>query len=369
MKKLICIAVIAGSIATAVSCHKSITAPSGTTTLQLPATADRYYGSMVTQQNPGINEKAALGRALFYDGHLSLNNAISCASCHKQSLGFADNAQFSTGYEGKLTSRNSKGIVNLMGVDSFLGPDFAGNGVQPLFWDGRETIVKNLIARPITNHVEMGMASADVLPAKLAALNIYQPLFNKAYGDEEITADRISECVAAFIISIRSTGTKLDRYMAGDLGALSALELQGKILFETKYQCVNCHHITTPVYFSGGSFDIGLDDPYVDNGVGNVTMDANDRGKFVVPNLRNVALTAPYMHDGRFKTLNDVLDHYSHGIQSTPNLATQFVTGENKAMAMNISGEEKQALIAFLNTLTDYSIISDPKFSNPFKTK
>ena len=361
---------IAGFITFMISCHKSnIQAPAGTTTVDLPATTAKYYNSTTEGYNPGINDKATLGRVLFYDGHLSLNNAISCGSCHQQAMGFADGKRFSTGYEGRLTGRNSQSIANLKGTDTTFYSDFLAATNFPLFWDGRENIVKNLINRPITNHVEMGIDDPSVLPAKLASLSFYPPLFQKAYGDPNITTDRISECVAAFIVSIQAHNTKFDRYKAGDVTALNALETQGLNLFTTKYNCDNCHRVLTSNYYSSGFVDIGLDESYADKGNGNVTGNSYDYGKFGIPSLRNVALTGPYMHDGRFKTLNDVLEHYSHNIQNSPNLDILLKDGNDKARAMNISDQEKQALIAFLNTLTDYTMITDPKFSNPFKTK
>lgn len=368
MNKFLFIAGIAGFI-TAVSCHKSIQGPSGTTTLELPSSTAEYFTAGVQYQNPNINEKATLGRVLFYDGHLSLNNAISCASCHKQALGFADNVAFSTGYEGRLTGRNSQPIANLGGTDLMFQFDLINSTSGILFWDGRETNVKNLVARPITNHVEMGITDVSELPAKLSSLPFYPDLFKKAFGDEEITADRISQSIAAFLISIRSQNTRFDKYKLGDKTALNALELQGMSLFTQKYNCESCHRTITDMYSSSGFVDIGLDEVCTDPGNGAVNNIPENRGKFAVPGLRNIALSAPYMHDGRFKTLNDVLDHYSHGIQNSPNLSPLLRDESNKPMAMNISDQEKQAIIAFLNTMTDFTMITDPKFSNPFKTK
>ncbi len=370
MKKVLSIVIIAGFIAAMVSCHKNTDAPAGATKLVLPATTARYYNETTQYSNPSINEKATLGRVLFYDGHLSLNNAISCASCHKQELGFADNIRFSTGYEGRLTGRNSQSIANLSGQDTFFSNNFIANPSTPLFWDGRETSVKNLINRPITNHIEMGIADASVLPGKLSALPFYPPLFAKAYdGDSTITSDRISECVTAFLISIQAHNTKLDKYLAGDNTALNSMELQGMKLFTDKYNCEGCHRVMSGQYFMSGFIDIGLDENYTDIGNGAVTKNTSDYGKFAVPSLRNIALTAPYMHDGRFKTLDDVLNHYSHGIQNSPNLNEVLRDySTNQPRTMNITESDKKMLIAFLNSLTDYNMVSDPKFSNPFKT-
>lgn len=369
MKKIFALTLIGGGLATMVACHKNISAPTGTTTLELPSATPQYYGTMTTSMNPRINDKAMLGRVLFYDGHLSLNNAISCGSCHKQVAGFADNVRFSTGFEGKLTGRNSQAIVNIGSADTVMTFDFVNNVNTLLFWDARETNVKHLVGRPITNHVEMGMDDMEKLPAKLSLLPFYADLFTKAYGDNNITADRISESIAAFLMSIKSNQTRFDKYLAGDITALNALEQRGFALFRNTYNCESCHQTVTNAYTSTGVVDIGLDEDYTDIGNGAVTGNKFTEGMFTVPSLRNVALTGPYMHDGRFKTLDEVIDHYSKGIKNSVNLDARLRGTDNKAHPMNITPEDKSALVAFLNTMTDYQMISDPKFANPFKTK
>jgi cytochrome c peroxidase len=156
-----------------------------------------------------------------------------------------------------------------------------------------------------------------------------------------------------------------------NFGIFSPEEQHGYTLFMTKYNCASCHHIITNSYSQSEAFiDAGLDANYTDLGRGVITNSTLDNGKFKVPSLHNVALTAPYMHDGRFKTLEEVIDHYSTGIEYSPNLNVMFADTTNKqARQMNISDADKQALVAFLKTFTDYQMISDPKFSNPFKTK
>lgn len=368
MKKIFVLALIGGALGTLIACHKNVEAPAGKTTLVLPSATAQYFNATTISMNPRINEKATLGRVLFYDGHLSLNNAISCASCHKQAAGFADNVRFSTGYEGRLTGRNSQGIVNLGGVDTSMMFDFINSSNALLFWDARESNVKHLVGRPITNHIEMGMDNMDKLPAKLSTLPFYAGLFRNAYGDEEITADRISESIAAFLFSIRSNQTRFDKYRNGDMTALNGVEQLGFQLFSSKYNCESCHRTVTDQYSTTGVVDIGLDENYTDIGNGAVTGSTESYGRFTVPSLRNVALTAPYMHDGRFKSLEDVIDHYSKGIQNSPNLDERLRGSDNKAHPMNITPEDKTALVAFLNTMTDFQLINDPKFSNPFKT-
>ncbi len=368
MKKTILLSCIVLLVVIAYSCKKNNSTTSiSTVALNLPQTPYMYYGdsnaiTVMPQYYDSLNNVATLGRVLFYDGHLSVNNSISCGSCHKQAIGFSDNVALSTGFQGQLTKRNSLAINTI-------------NESPLLFWDGREDNVNNLSLRPLSNHVEMGISDPATLPAKLAPLTYYNQLFINAYGDKNITLDRITTAIGSFISSIRSTNTRFDAYNLGNKSAMTAQELHGFSLFTSKYNCATCHTSTGGGVVPGGgggfygseSFkDIGLDPNYSDLGRGAITGLASDNGTFIVPNLRNVAITAPYMHDGRYKTLSDVIDHYSHGIANSQNLDPILKDASGNAISMNITDEDKQALIAFLNTLTDYTMITDPKFSNPF---
>jgi len=303
-----------------------------------------------------------LGRVLFYDNHLSVNNSISCASCHKQALGFADNAAFSSGFENRLTLRNSIPIQNL---SCFSCSTF----VPTLFWDGRANFLTSMVLMPILNHVEMGMSDEDALVDRIRNVPYYNDLFTKAYGSSTVSSSGIAQALGYFVGQISSTQTRFDQQ------TLSTLELQGQGLFMTKYNCNSCHQVISPHgYENGGTngdafANIGLDKVYADNGRGGFTHVSTDFGKFKIPCLRNVALTAPYMHDGRFATLNDVLNHYSHNIADHPNLDPRLRDNNGKPIQMNISDQEKTALIAFLNSMTDFNMISNPDFSNPFKIK
>lgn len=340
------------------------------------------------------NKIPALGRVLFYDPNLSLNNTISCASCHKQAIAFSDNARFSRGFENRLTGRNSMPIQNLQGF-SFSAPDSSlsfpdpGFGifipVQPLFWDGRETDLNQMVMRPIVNHVEMGITDLNKLANKLNDVPYYGNLFNEAYGSPEATPDRIADALAWFVKSITSNNTRLDKSQVrfeqiSDFEfieipgvPLTAFEELGKQLFVDKYECNACHQVQDPHGYlqpeAGVFANIGLDPVYTDNGVAKTTNSTQDNGKFKIPSLRNVALTAPYMHDGRFNSLDEVMDHYSEGIANHPNLDDRLQDDHGNALRLNITTHEKQAIIAFLNTLTDFDMIKDPKYSNPFKIK
>ena len=334
--------------------------------LDLPGTPFEYRVS----SNDHI---ATLGRVLFYDRQLSLNNSISCASCHKQNLAFADNVALSEGFEGKRTLRNSMPIQNLA-VSFFM--DSLGFFPEPgifttlLFWDGRETQLQQMVLKPIVNHIEMGIRNLDDLSAKLGALPYYQDLFKKAYGDSHISSGRIAEALSHFLMAIKANNTRFDLSMQG-IKPLNAIEGLGAELFVTTYECNACHQVQDAhgYLLQGGVFaNIGLQAEYADDGLAMVTGNASDKGKFKIPSLRNVALTGPYMHDGRFETLEDVLDHYSEGVQDHPNLDPKLRNANGNPISMEIPQPDKEAIIAFLNTLTDYEMLTDRRFANPFKT-
>lgn len=375
---------------TTISCQSPELDAVGETYLDLPATPFEYdvFGD-------SANAKAALGRVLFYDRQMSLNNTTSCASCHKQSFGFADNQKFSRGFESRFTTRNSMPIQNMAQIQ-FIANDtksnvsslpFPGDNFFPggnhFFWDGRERSLEKLILQPVGNHIEMGITDIDALTEKLSAQPHYAPLFNDAFGSTEITADRISIAVSTFVGAINTNNTRFDQYMMSRFEVdqptltvakqeiLNSLEIEGMLLFQNKYDCNSCHQVQTPNgYELVGTFaNIGLDKTYADPGLQNVTGKPEDAGKFKIPSLRNLAFTAPYMHDGRFQNLDDVMEHYSEGMADHPNIDEKLKDNTGHARSMNISEHEKEAIIAFLNTLNDASVTTHPKFSNPFKVK
>lgn len=348
-------------------------------TLELPPTPFQY-------NVPGASDDlVTLGRVLFYDTRLSVNNAISCASCHKQAIAFADNVALSRGFQNKLTLRNSMPIQNIISdvfadnviieedtiriglPDTVFGylpgvippPSFFRTDTR-LFWDGRETSLESMVTRPIMDHIEMGMHDMPTLAKKLAAIPDYKQLFTKAFPDEDnITPHKISLGLSAFLLSIRSSNTKVDKASRGE-ATLNASEEFGQFLFTQKFGCDNCHAF-------GGFANIGLEANPSDPGLSSFTGNPDDAGKFKIPALRNVQLTAPYMHDGRFKTLEEVLNHYSTGIKKSTTLDALLVTEDGKPLRMNMTTAEKAALISFLNALTDHTLITDQRFSNPFK--
>ncbi len=351
---LVSISIIAGILAFQ-SCKREESSISPTTQyLDLPSIPYSY--------NQNVSNVATLGRVLFYDTHLSVNNAISCATCHKQTLAFSDNVALSRGFENRLTLRNTLPIQNI-NSNSFI------QNVH-LFWDGRETDLQDMVLKPVVNHIEMGMRGPGAIEGGINSLPYYPELFTKAYGNSEITASKIAEALAAFTSSIFSFANRFDNYISAGSG-LTGQEVQGMNLFFTTYNCNSCHQTTEPnAYQSGGGFvNIGLDLEYTDNGLGKLNGNSADNGKFKIPNLRNIELTAPYMHDGRFATLEEVLDHYSHGIADHPNLDARLQGTDGHAKNMNIPDNDKAAIIAFMKTLTDPFMITDVRFSNPFKTR
>ncbi len=355
MKKTLVLLACTALVVFAYSCNKKAQTPKNTTIayLDLPSTPYTYQTN--TWGDPKANDKATLGRVLFYDTRLSTNNAVSCGSCHKQSLGFADNVALSPGFEGKLTKRNAIAINST-----------SLNG--PLFWDGRETDINKLSLKPITNHVEMGVTNLEELSKRLESTSYYKQLFINAWGDAGVTSERIATSIGIFMSAMVPGESRFDMYMRGNTSAMTGEEVEGMNLFDTKYNCAACHAGSGGYGGIMAFKDIGLDETYTDMGLGTLTRNPKDNGTFRVPNLANVGLTAPYMHDGRYATLEEVIDHYSENIQSSPNLDT-ILKRDGGAMTMGISAREKKCMVAFLNTLTDYSITHDVKFSNPFKTR
>jgi cytochrome c peroxidase len=345
------------------SCKKEDDTALKASYLDLPPQPANYFVNV-------DNNLPELGRVLFYDKQLSVNNSVSCSSCHKQVHGFADNVALSRGFDNQLTIRNSMPIQNLgFQSGSIVNGDFISTSL--LFWDGRERNLGNMVLRPIINHVEMGIADTETLAKKLSAIPYYTPLFKKAFGSEEVTPQKISTSLTFFVQSINSTHSKFDKAKNGGV-QLSALEATGKNLFFKIYDCNSCHQVETPngyEVFGGGFANIGLNSEYADDGLSKVTGRPTDAGKFKIPSLRNVAFTAPYMHDGRFSTLDEVMEHYSSQIANHPNLDFRLRNANGQADQKNISEFDKKAIIAFLNTLTDHEVITDPKFSSPFKVR
>lgn len=315
--------------------------------------------------NPITNDGATLGRVLFYDKSLSINNSISCASCHKQVNAFSDNVKLSSGFNGGLTGRNSMSLINAK---------YYPNG--SFFWDQRAATLEIQALMPIQDHVEMGMTLVQ-LETKLRALAYYPPLFTKAFGDNSITSDRIARALSQFVRAIISYQSKYDAgrqsFPAMPAPPPNAIfpnftpqENRGKELFLLPQNgCAACHGSET--FTAPLEKNNGLDLVTIDRGFGAVTNNTANDALFKVTSLRNVELTAPYMHDGRFNTLEEVIEHYSTGVKNHPNLSPQMRLPNGMPRNLNLGPADKAALVAFLKTLTDVNVTSDVKYSNPFK--
>jgi len=289
------------------------------------------------------NQKAALGRALFYDTRMSRNDRISCASCHEQTKSFCDGEQFSIGLFGESTSRNSMALINV-------------GRSNRMFWDLSGDNMNLDILNPVTNHVEMGLNTLEELKLKLSRTELYPKLFKEVYGTADFQEAEIGESLALFVSSITSLSNKFDQGQEDEYAQYSEKEMKGKELFFESALCGTCHNGVD--FNSSWGKNIGLDLEYTDEGAGS--------GFFKVPTLRNIALTAPYMHDGRFSTLEEVVEHYNSGVNDHPNLSWQLSDENKNPIRLNLSTDDKEALVAFLHTLTDRALLEDPKLSNPF---
>lgn len=342
-----------------------------TNALHLPATVFNYAAPnlpprfliqpILGQDNtPATNVTtdagSTLGRVLFYDRRLSANQTISCASCHQQQHGFSDTNRFSRGFDGGFTDRNSMGLSN---ARWYLRRHF--------FWDERAATLEDQVLQPIQNAVEMGM-TLEALTNRLSAEPFYTNLFATTFGSPEITPNRISLALAQFVRSIVSTRSKFDQGVANNFANFTAQENLGRQIFNGQVgnaTCTACHG--TDNFVPGPNINNnGLENPYVDKGLGRVTGRPQDEGLFKVPSLRNIALTAPYMHDGRFATLEEVVEFYNSGVVNHPNLSPPLRLPVGQPLRLNLTAPQKAALVAFLRTLTDPTLATDEKYADPF---
>ncbi len=338
--------------------------------LTLPKAPYDYNFSLPTHTAlfapPVDNDMATLGRVLFYDKNLSSDKKISCASCHKQELAFSDNTDFSTGVAEKRTSRNSIALGSVLNFSAYYG-EFGG---IPFFWDNRAFRVQDQSRATLGNPSEMNMEMHQVKDV-VNKLPYYKPLAKAALSKETLSEDDILNAIGAFVNSLTNYHTKFDReldktgiqFIRTNFNDFTTSENRGKLIYLNR--CATCHgeNAGRPPKIMANN---GLDMEYKDNGVGGTSNKAFENAKFKVPTLRNILRTAPYMHDGRFATMDDVLNHYSSGIKNHPNLDTELKLG-GLPMKMNFTSQDKADLIAFLNTLSDDQITSDKKFSDPFK--
>lgn len=298
--------------------------------------------------NPITDAGAALGRVLFYDMRLSVNDGLSCGGCHSQFIGFADTPQRSVGFGGGLTGRHAPALANAR---------FYRRG--RFFWDERAATLEDQVLRPIQDGTEMGMTLGN-LEAKIAATPYYPALFAAAFGSPQVTSDRVSRALAQYVRSLVSAGSRYDRAFAAAgtpnfAAVFTAQEIDGERLFRST-GCAACH--TTVAQVSDATHNTGLDAVSADTGAG--------RGAFKAPSLRNVGVRPRFMHDGRFTSLAQVVDFYDAGVQPNPDLDARLRNPDGSPRRLNLTAAQKAALVAFMGTLTDSAFLASPRFANPF---
>ena len=363
--------------------YDGVTLPAHFLTNAFPAN-DPFQNAVIDNDNtPATNattdDGATLGRVLFYDRKLSANGTVSCASCHLQENGFADPVPLSVGFDGGLTGRNSMGLANAR----FYEPG-------KFFWDERAETLEEQVLMPFQDQVEMGL-TLEQLVSIVAAQDYYPELFTNVFGDPAVNSDRISRALAQFVRSMVSINSRYDqgRAMVNDpmdnFPNFNNSENRGKNIFLDRggpgggngnVSCADCHVTEAFISpFSGSPHDSGtsaatnngLDAVSTDDlGIAGATGNVADTGKFKVPSLRNIAVTQPYMHDGRFNDLDDVLDFYDGDIRNHAQLSNVLRGNNGNANQINLNGGERRDIVDFLETLTDQSFLTDPKFSDPF---
>jgi cytochrome c peroxidase len=352
---------IAGLVAF-VACKKDVdpdnTATYDGTPYQL--TFGNFPPPPISPDNKLTEQGVKLGRMLFYEKKLSGDGTQACASCHRQEHAFTDTAQFSTGILGFLGGRQAMSAFNM-----------AWNTNQ-YFWDGRANLLRDQSIMPIQDSLEMHETLPNVV-AKLSADKIYTDQFSRAFGTSEVTSERISLALEQFMNSIVSVNSKFDKAQAGS-ATLTPSEERGRRLYFSEFNpffpdssgadCAHCHG--GPNFSNNEYMNNGLDAVANQTDIGRqkATGNPGDRAKFKVVSLRNIALTAPYMHDGRFNTLEEVIEHYDSGIETSPTLEGHFY--QILPTGLMLSAQDKADLKAFLLTLTDDDLMSNPAYASPF---
>jgi cytochrome c peroxidase len=322
---------------------ETVTSGSWTMTLPLGLKADRAY---IPDDNPINTPKVELGRALYFDKRLSADNTIACASCHIPAKGGTDNAPTSEGIRGQHGGRSAPSMVNRL---------FS----KAQFWDGRAPSLEAQAVGPIANPIEMGNTH-DGAVATVAGIKGYGPMFEAAFGDPQVTIDRIGKALATYERVVVSGNSPYDKYQAGDKTAMTDAAIRGLAVFQgnDKGRCALCHR---GFNFTGEDYKklgVGMDAVMPDPGRYNVTKNEADRGAFKVPGLRNIALTAPYMHDGSVTTLEDVVNYYK-----TANHADKISDPDFKPLTLTAG--EISDLVEFMKALTGDILNAEPPSSLP----
>ena len=299
-----------------------------------------------------------LGRMLFYEEMLSADGTQACASCHLQEFAFTDSAQFSIGVRGEKGGRHAMSVFNMAWNDN------------EFFWDGRAHLLRDQALLPIQDELEMDETLENVV-AKLSASQMYKDQFIRVFGTDEVTSEKVSLALEQFMNSIISTNSKYDDFLS-DSTVFSESEKRGFKLFNTEYNQffpeqsgADCQHCHSGLNFENDQYmNNGLDATFADDGRGKATEDPADNGKFKVTSLRNIALTAPYMHDGRFNTLEEVVEHYNSQLQASSTLDPALE--QTRETGLFLTEQDKKDLVAFLKTLTDKDLTTNSEYSTPF---
>ncbi|MCS6991992.1 MAG: cytochrome-c peroxidase [Chitinophagales bacterium] len=318
--------------------------------LSYPSWVEQYVGKPhLPADNPLTVEGFELGRRLFYDTRLSADGSMSCASCHQQQYSFDDNRAFSIGVDGTVGKRNAMPLINLAWSKSF-------------FWDGRRPSLELQAHDPVVSPSELKNTWPQVVARLQADPEIVERFF-RAFGSRSIDSTLIVKAIAQFERTLISFNSRYDRYVyQNDTLALTEQERRGYQIFLNEGLCNHCH--TEPLFTDQAFRNNGLDAVPADAGRGGVTGNPADFGTFKVPTLRNIALTAPYMHDGRFQTLEEVVQHYSDGIvPHSPNLDVHL---QGVGTGVALTAQQQADLVAFLRALTDSTFISNTAFQNPY---
>ncbi|MCU1273484.1 MAG: Cytochrome-c peroxidase [Bryobacterales bacterium] len=283
------------------------------------------------KDNPYTPEKAELGRVLYFDPRLSADGSVSCATCHSPKFAFTDGAAVSTGIRGQKGNRSAPTVINR-----------AYSLAQ--FWDGRASTLEEQAKGPMANPLEMGNTH-DSIVDNLKKVQGYRVLFAKVFGTEDFTIDQVAKAITTFERTLMSGNSPYDRYQAGQKNAMTVGQVRGMNVFFDKAKCDACHegvNFTSNMYANLG---VGIDKPEPDVGRHAVTHDPKDWGAFKTPTLREIAHTAPYMHDGSLKTLEDVVEYYDKGGTPNKNL-------DQKIKPLRLTAQDKKDLVAFLNSLS-----------------
>jgi len=299
--------------------------------------------------NPLTVESVELGRMLFYEKALSNNFTLSCGSCHLQANAFTDPRPFSVGTDGSVGTRNAMAIVNMAWDNAF-------------FWDGRSTSLERQALLPVVDHAEM-RNTWPVVVQRLQTDERYPKRFLQVFGTSTIDSMLVVRAIAQFERTLLSFSSRFDRFeYGGDSLALTPQEIRGKELFFRGAHCADCH--MGPMLSDHSLRNNGLDLVHSDLGLGGVTGIASQNGRFKTPTLRNIAVTAPYMHDSRFATLEEVVDFYADDVQlDSPFLDNHMFPW--MAGQVSLSEQDRRDLVAFLRSLTDHSFLTNPAFADP----